>query len=262
VSAFDSVGRHIETFPLPQTAGLVTRPAPLRGGAWIAQLPPMMRSQDLPSILRGQARSVGTGIARIIRFDEARVDTLAVYEPSDALWWYDAEDGLPFSGARTGFGPGFIWSVAGDSVVAVIDATRGAVQWYRAQSGRLTPAGSRDLNLAVQRVTEADLEPIKRQVESEHRDVRRMGYLAPATKSHFASAILDDRGNVWIRRLGPGIESADQATQVLVLGFSGQQDFEVTVPSGLTLGSVRGDLLAGTIRDDLDVQYVQVYRIR
>lgn len=91
--------------------------------------------------------------------------------------------------------------------------------------------------------------------------------LVPETRPFFTDLIVDDTGALWVRRMEDpaGVEYRAEET--------GEAWYDVFDPDGRFLGRldapveryptprITGDHLVGVVRDSLDVEYVEVYRI-
>ena len=70
--------------------------------------------------------------------------------------------------------------------------------------------------------------------------------------------LLDDQGRVWAQRGGPD-DSSYRAWDVL--GVDGRHVATLRFPAAVNLHAVRNDLAAGLRRDELDVQYIELFQI-
>lgn len=81
----------------------------------------------------------------------------------------------------------------------------------------------------------------------------------PRHRGAFDALEWDDRGNLWVRRVGEEkSETADWDVFDPELTYFGA----VQLPAGLTVHAIAGDMVWGTVRDDLGVNYVKGYRLR
>jgi hypothetical protein len=80
----------------------------------------------------------------------------------------------------------------------------------------------------------------------------------PATLPPVTAAVTAQDGTIWLRRE----ESAGPEQPWLVVSGTGETLATVLLPAGVEVSNARGDVLVAIETDDLDVQYIVLYRIR
>ncbi|MEQ9400232.1 MAG: hypothetical protein RJQ04_13805 [Longimicrobiales bacterium] len=86
---------------------------------------------------------------------------------------------------------------------------------------------------------------------------RRMREIMPFPTEYpaFAQLLVDDEGRIWARRYA----TPEDRTESWFVLDSGRLVGYLETPSGFRVMDVRGGLLAGVLRNDLEVEFVQVY---
>jgi hypothetical protein len=165
-------------------------------------------------------------------------------------------------GLTRGFGgSGIGWAIAGDSLLAAVDAMRGIVRVYRADPNGLTLRRTVPLGLPQQPVTAAAIRELVQRVRREHpRPPSQDAVLLPPPYSALVGPPhFDDAGRIWLARWDYTAER-ELTGEYLIVEPSGRI-LRQRLPPGFILHSIRGDRIAGVVTDDLDVQYVRVYQI-
>jgi hypothetical protein len=139
---------------------------------------------------------------------------------------------------------------------------RGELLFHDA-AGRLTrivragvvpgPVTDADLAAHVGRVT-ADLPPERR--ETVRAGLERLPRVA-GRPAH-GPFVVADNGDIWLSDFP---DPATQRADWTVFDADGVALARVRVPSGFRLFTIDGDRLLGVVRDELDVEYVRVYRL-
>jgi hypothetical protein len=80
----------------------------------------------------------------------------------------------------------------------------------------------------------------------------------PATLPPVSAVVTAQDGTIWLRRE----ESAGPEQPWLVVSGTGETLATVLLPAGVEVSNARGDVLVAIETDDLDVQYIVLYRIR
>jgi hypothetical protein len=260
-SLFGLNGDHVRTARIPETFGRLASLIPLRSGRWLAVKAGGISSEHIADVVAGRGRQAGTGIGHLLSFGSSQVDTLRSYQEG-GVYWYNADTGVPFGGVP-GFGNAIIWATNGDTAVAVVDAIRGRIVWYRVDVGGLKQTATIDLALSPLPVTRTELNQKEQTLRQEHSGIRRYGFITPDYRAHFSRVVLDDKARVWLERRAVESTAASRpVTSYLVVAQSTGRSFEISIPGNFTLRDVRNDLVAGTVTDDSDVQYVQLFRLR
>jgi hypothetical protein len=76
------------------------------------------------------------------------------------------------------------------------------------------------------------------------------------------SLVVDDRGNLWVREYAPPWRADAESSRWWVFGSDGSLRARIAIPPGLDVRCIRGDVVMGTVTDDLGVEYVEGYRLR
>ena len=118
------------------------------------------------------------------------------------------------------------------------------------------------LSYSPRRVTPEDIDEFwherSSEVEGPKLDAyRRMREVMPFPTEYpaFAQLLVDDEGRIWARRYA----TPEARTESWFLFDSGRLMGYLETPSGFRVMDVRGGLLAGVLRNELEVEFVQVY---
>lgn len=110
----------------------------------------------------------------------------------------------------------------------------------------------------IRRYREALVESL-RDPESKSRQERLNAVLPfPETMPAYASILADDEGSLWVEEYR---YPAEAAARWSVLDREGRLMATITVPQGFTPQVVMDGLVAGIYRDELDVEYVEIYEL-
>lgn len=85
--------------------------------------------------------------------------------------------------------------------------------------------------------------------------------LLPDTLPALRSAMLDDRGRIWVSSFRPTTEAWSQVEAWHVLDSLGAPLARVRLPSSARLAAVRGDRVALVVRDTVDLEHVRVFEL-
>jgi hypothetical protein len=86
----------------------------------------------------------------------------------------------------------------------------------------------------------------------------------PPYAALFGTALFDDTGALWIRRIATDADTGTQdptRNRYLVVPTNAGQQQLVDLPAGFALLAVQGELLLGVRRGDYDTQYVEILRL-
>jgi hypothetical protein len=186
-------------------------------------------------------------------------DTLLVSR-GGAVWLYGGggqQSLLPFH-----FGPGIGWAIHGDSVLATVDAMQGIVRFYSVQPSGPVIRRTVPLGLAQQPVTPAAVRALEERTRRENpRRAPAAGAvrIPPPFSALVGPPRFDDAGNLWLPRWYNAADSVNTGEH-LIVSPAGRVSRQ-RLPRGFVLHAIRGDRVAGVVRDEFDVQYVRVYRI-
>jgi hypothetical protein len=248
--AFD--GRHL--------GELREEEARLRHGHWLSDLRPGINS-GMAAALQANSRAVLPEMrAGLVagRDGSTRQDTLVSVR--DGTIFYVSQQGR-FGIVPRGFGYGVIWAQQGDSIVGVADAIAGAVTIYRAAASGLEVVRRVRLGVPPRPVQASDVRAIEQQTRAEMPAVLppNITFISPPYSAQFHVGLFDEGGNFWLRRREHrGLSPHNDWVVVPRVGAP----FQVRVPTGLRIASIRGGMVAGVVRDEYDVSYVHLYRLR
>jgi hypothetical protein len=83
----------------------------------------------------------------------------------------------------------------------------------------------------------------------------------PEDQPVFQELIVDDEGHVWLQGFEP--PGADvEPSRWWVFDGAGRLLGRVSLPAGLEVHAIRGDRIVGVARDELEVERIQVHRLR
>lgn len=244
VVRFSQYGDHIETVWFQRQGAPLAGFVALTGSRWIAQT-----GLD-PRPLAGVARRSRQIPGQLLLIHGSVADTLTSFD-SGALAWFDRNGGS-FGLYRRSFGPSLLLAASGDTLVATVDATSGEVQWWDAGDGRWSPAGVRRLGLEVH---EMELETVKDSIVKAHGD-RSIDFAGSEKERYFGAAVMDGGGRVWLR-----LREEREANAFLVVSPDGGDPVRREMPSGFSPMTFSGDVVAGIWVDEVEVNYVDIYRL-
>lgn len=249
VSSFTLRGQHVRTRRLPPIEGLNPAIAyELRNGQTLGI--------STARLSLGQASHDFNLTVFLTDPRSNRVDTLGAHH-SGATIWHAAGKTLPWGVARSDFGAGGAWAVAGDSAVAMVDGYTRKVHWYQATDARLDLRREQLLPDEPRTVTPADLRAVERRFREERKSaVGRIELLAPPMWSVATRAIFADDGTLWIRN-GEGEERGRAWTTFAPA--MGQQPQRLMLPERFHLYALRNGRLYGVWTTENDAQVIRVY---
>ena len=253
VSFFDPSGTFVRSFLLQHSAGVAFPIGRFTDGVWLMQ--------------PGFVFSPGDPGATVVR-DTSR---LLVF----------AEDGtLPDSASRW-IGPDFYLRSEGQHASAtslpfgrMTEVALSGVGYYegytdRYEIARRDRAGAADLLIRASRtvvpVTDADVAAHKaerlKSADSQFRPQLERLYQDipfPSTMPAFSDLQVDAAGNLWVLEVRP---PGDEQRLWTVFDTAGRMLGAIETPPGVSIREIGRDYLLGTWSDDLDVQYVRLYRL-
>lgn len=185
-------------------------------------------------------------------------DTLAAIR-SDAVFWYDAADGVPYSAASTPFGDGGAWSFIGDSVLVVADGYSGELTWYEANGTGLAVVRRARVPVEARSVSDQDLANVEKSLRAERGGAvpREIVLRAPPSWSGIADLVVDDDGDVTY----VGSPDADGRTYYWRALHSDDSLHVVPLPPDFKLKAVSDGVFYGVVTDELGVQQVVGLRV-
>ena len=184
-------------------------------------------------------------------------DTIAAIR-SDAVFWYDAADGVPYSAASTPFGDGGAWNFIGDSMLVVADGYSGELTWYQANATGLTVARRAQVPVEARPVSSRDLANVEKALRAERNGAvpRKIVLRAPPSWSGVTDLVVDDNGDVTY----VGSPDADGRTYWRAL-HSDDSLQVVPLPPDFKLKAVSDGVFYGVVTDELGVQKVVGLRV-
>lgn len=249
VSTFARDGSHLGTTRLPSISGQrLSGFFPLRGGHALA-------TTALRFTHRDDDDPYTTLLA--VRPPSTVTDTLARHRASAALY-HKRDAYAPWGLLDTDLGAGGAWALSGDSLPAIADGYEGKVTFYRVSEAGFTRAAEVRLPERGRPVTEAETRTIlQAAVERSGLRAADVAVQLPPLRSAARAALFSHAGELWVQT---GAEGG--VARWWVVDPTRDAIREVRLPEGFELQVVRGDLLYGTARTELDVPVVQVYRLR
>jgi hypothetical protein len=139
---------------------------------------------------------------------------------------------------------------------------QGIVRFYSVQPSGPVIRRTVPLGLAQQPVTPAAVRALEQRTRRENpRRAPTAGavLVPPPFSALVGPPRFDDAGNLWLPRWDYTADPVSTG-EFLIVSPDGRIRRE-RLPRGFILHAIRGDLLAGVVRDDFDVQYVRIYRI-
>jgi hypothetical protein len=85
--------------------------------------------------------------------------------------------------------------------------------------------------------------------------------LLPQELPVLGSALVDDRGRIWVSEFRPATKRWEQADAWHVLDRNGTPLARLRIPASSRLVAVRGDTVAVVVRDQLDVQHLRLHEL-
>lgn len=250
LTRFDLSGQVLSTQPYPRVAGLdLSRVYALSDGSLLGV-----------SLFRA---SLGSSHHepwnRLIRLTNGRADTLLTMEPGAVIW--QAPEGLPWGIAPVNLGPTGTVAVAGDSLVAVVDAHAAHLLLYHATPDRFEFERAIAIPITARPVEEELLEEVEAAIRSRRSGLPSKLNLIPptATSDLTGNAFFDDEGSVWIETQTVGQNG--ERRWLVVTTPTGATRW-VKVPDQLELMSIADDYAYGVWKDEWDVETVAVYRLK
>lgn len=265
VERFDTAGLFIDGVSLPRDDGLPMKVFPVRGGYLALHL----RDFDLTGEWSLQRR-----IARYVHYDStgevlvefARLPGEEMVSrgggDADQSW---VVGGAPMIGHRQ-------WeALAGDVLVAGV-TDEWALRAYEVGSADAPTELARILRSPERErpVTDDDVERVNREAFSRReeitpefrRTIEERWEVAPPpeVRPTFTGMAGDSEGFVWLRSYLPDAEAAGEPW--LVVDPLGDVLGDVLLPKDLTVYEIGVDYVLGSVRDEMDMQLVRLYRLR
>ena len=184
-------------------------------------------------------------------------DTLASIR-SDAMFWYDAADGVPYSAASTPFGDGGAWSFIGDSMLVVADGYSGKLTWYQANATGLAVARRTQVPVEARSVSGQDLANVEKSLRAERGGAvpRKIVLRAPPSWSGITDLVVADDGDVTY------VGSSDADGRIYWRALHSDDSLQVVpLPSDFKLKAVSDGVFYGVVTDELGVQQVVGLRV-
>jgi hypothetical protein len=223
----------------------------MRGGARLAWLYPRLGcAADIPVAFTEQLV--------LFRSGTASRDTLGRWPTQMSIWTSNAGPARCHNVVNAPlFTSTFVWNVAGDSLVATVDA--GVVRLHSVDAGgarRLWEVNvpmlrPRPVNVAAERAN-------RQRIVAERHGGRAADWPVhvPDRQGTAAEVLIDDQARVWIR-----VEQEDPRQRWIIVTRIGMLPNSFRFPERFRLLAVKGTAAAGIARDDLDVRTIRVYTL-
>ena len=270
MAAFAVRAGYVREFTLPRMERMGLTPAACHGNRLLASF----RASAVPTEEGTHRDSVGLALLDLDGTVIAILDTIGW---SDRAWirFGQAIGAGPAPFGRTGsvaVGPGGIATTVGDRFEIDIRDTSGVLRRIVRVQGRDTPLTEDD----IARFREIAM-PIMARAPDDARIFERL--LArdalPATQPSIAVLRFDATGNLWVRAydMSDATESfearTDRASPIrepnrrwTVLDSTGRLLGDIALPPRFDVHEIGDDWVLGVWRDSLDVEHVQLYRLR
>lgn len=269
VTYFDHAGVLVESRTLIDNGAQFDVVLPLRHGKSLGATTGLQLTPDLMRLV-GQSRQVVKrdgprargGTDRIVAlFDSTstKVDTIFSYDHGAIL-----RIGPRGVGPLRGYwGSGGSWAVSGDSLVVLVDGFQGEVRVLSIEPMTLRIVRSGRVPIEPKSLGESDWRNLEEFLLSERAGTRADHLLGPLFRAQLGEPVFASDGTLWLRRLeiDPTRSHAAGPPVYLVIPPNGGQQYNVSLPAGLSLRAVRGDFLLGQRRSDLGVDIVELWRI-
>ena len=242
-------GRHLETVRARHFAdpGGGEKPlvdaVPLRGGFTVG----MVLANYRVSFSRDVVYDSRNHVVLVAPEGES-ADTLLSFNWGGAGWTTDVMGAVH----STHFGAAGAWGVLGDTAVVLADGVSGELMIVSPGAASVR-ADTVDLGFAGRAVTERDLDDVERDIrEGASRDLpREMEIDAPEYWSVATRLVPAGDHVFWLRQ---GVD--DERGHWVVVDIETMRKWVVILPERFRLRDVRGDVLYGVARDELDVPSV------
>jgi hypothetical protein len=266
---FTHSGEHVDTRRLPEELADFDGLIPMAHDWWvvsrtrnvIAGTSVQLASRSASEIARlaPGLRDADAYIVAMVRSGFGAVDTVQRYDHG-LIKTFTQRGGVTYLRRNWGHGGG--WSTAGDSILVTVDAFVGQVRILR-----VGPIGAAVAKVGRLQITPRPLGPndwkaVHAALVQERQAGPAKHLEGPRYQAQLGEPVISDDGVVWIPRIDfdPVSRRPPAATyRVLLLPIDGREQTVVTLPSGLTLRAVRGDVLVGTRKAEYDVPVVEVW---
>ena len=184
-------------------------------------------------------------------------DTIATIR-TDAAFWYNAADGVPYGAISTPFGDGGAWSFIGDSVLVVANGYSGELTWYQANATGLAVARRTQVPVEVRSVSDQDLADLEKSLRTERGDAvpREIVLGAPPSWSGVTDLLVGDDGDMAY------IGSRDRDGRTYWRALRSDDSLHaVPLPPDFELKAVSDGVFYGVVTDELGVQQVVGLRV-
>jgi hypothetical protein len=228
------------------SGGIAQRMSPLRHDYWL-----LMRA-GLYSNLETDNRE----LLLLLRSGTGKIDTVSAHHPGSVL--FERSDFPMLSPSGILLGAEVVWSIAGDSVLALVDAYKGTVRWMAVTPTGLRQTAERKIDLPVQRVSRADAERIRQQLQTRYSGWPNLKVFPPDQYGAATKALVDTHGRVWINRR----EGSERTTEWIIVSPNPQVAVRrIVTPEDFNLRLVHADRLYGTGKTKNGAPLVTVLRM-
>lgn len=194
---------------------------------------------------------------RLVLSRHESTDTIAAIR-TDAAFWYDAADGVPYGGASTPFGDGGAWSLVGDSALVVANGYSGELTWYEANAAGLAIVRRTQVPVEARSVSDQDIADVEKSLRAELGSAppRKIVLRAPPSWSGITDLVVADDGDVTY------IGSRDRNGRTYWRAVHPDDSLEVVpLPPDFELKAVSDGVFYGVVADEFDVQRVVGIRV-
>lgn len=269
VVVFTHGGRAVRTFRIPGADLGLDVAIPMRYGWWLGAKTIISTPREVVSLIHAGAREVArrgpTARRRqhqyVAAFREhgSALDTLLTFDPG-AVEYIIPDRGYGFF---SGWGPGGSWAVAGDSLVALVDAYRGRIRVLA-----VTPDGFRlersiQIDASPRPLSNDDWKSAEARARNRGRNIPPKVYLiGPPFAPQLGQAVFADDGTLWIRRVSAEGTGPEGLLEFVVVPPGGSAKTLVNLPVRFGVRAILGDLVLGWSTTPLGVPVVQVIKVR
>lgn len=270
-SRFRLDGTHVETARNPPHPPGIDYVLPLRYGLWFGATTSRMTVSGVERLFESSRAEV---IRRTPEFrranqwvagtftDATSLDTIASYD-NGVVWMVMPSGPRGFEPVTSEpWGRGGCFAVAGDSMVATVDAYRGNVRIFTVTTGGVVLRKAGRLPVMPQELTESDWRSAATAALRDRPLAESTHVVGPPFIARLGTCLFDDSGALWVARATPVEPNAPQERSYLVIPSGDGRQRSVVVPSGFALLDVRGDLLLGRRTGEFGTHLVEVLRIR
>jgi hypothetical protein len=269
VVVFGHDGQPVRTFRIPGADFGLDLAIPMRYGWWLGAKTVISPPPQIGALIHAGAREIARQAPALRRREhqyvaayrqkESVLDTLFSFDPG-GVQYIIPDRGFGFF---SGWGPGGSWAVAGDSIVALVDAYAGYVRVLKITPDGFQPERSFQIDVSPQPLSNDDWKAAEARARNQRQLPPKLYLIGPPFAPQLGQAVFADDGTLWIRRL-PARSAASKAKdqpEFLVIPPDGGSPEHVRLPIPIGVKAVLGDLLLGWTTTPLGVPIVQVMKV-